>query len=74
MLLDDQIKLRLPGLDRVLTEDVKDRVILRCCEGYFQNLPDEIWHDSAASAPLDFQMGDIRNRHVIGELESVIPV
>src|SRR5437899_682657 len=49
-------------------------IILCCRQWKLKNIPDEIRHDRAATAPLRVQMADIRHRHIVGECKRVVPI
>jgi hypothetical protein len=66
--------LGLPQIDSVLAQDVEQSVVL--CGGHrkFEDVADEIGEDRAASPTLRIQVTDVGRRHVIFELQRIIPV
>src|SRR5208283_5157995 len=74
VMFPDEGNLLFPQFDRVVIENLKERVVLRARHRKLNDLSNEIRHDGAATASLRVEMGHVGNRHIIGELESVIPV
>src|SRR5579859_2640674 len=74
MLVANQGDLLLPKLRGVITQNVEERVVLRAGHGKLDDVSDKVWHHRAAAATLRIEMCHVGNRHVIGELESVVPV
>src|SRR2546426_8938399 len=74
MLLANEGDLPLPEINRIIIQDMKERVILSCGEGQLQNFVDKEGHYGAAAAPLGIQMRDIGNRHVVGKIQRVEPL
>src|SRR5262245_8072828 len=52
---------------------MKERIVLDSREWKLDDLDHEIWQHRAATAALGLEMGDIRHRHVVRELERVQP-
>src|ERR1039458_926222 len=48
-------------------------IILRGRQGQLQNIPDEVRQYCAAAASLRLKVSDIGHRHIVGNLQSVIP-
>src|SRR6267378_4841482 len=69
----NETQLLFPQINRVVLQYVKERIVLSSCEREFQDLPDEIGHYGATTAPQRLQMSNIRNRHVIRKLEQLVP-
>src|SRR4051812_39895939 len=58
----------------ILRQDVKQRIVLNRRERELKDSAHEVRHHRAAPASLRLQMGDVRDRHIIRELERVIPL
>src|SRR5437867_3644553 len=74
MFLGDESDLSFPQFDRIIVQNMEERVVLCRCQRKFEDLADEIRHNSAAAAPLRVQVRDIGDGHVIGEVQCVVPV
>ena len=55
----NQIDLLLPQADRVIPQDVKERIVLNRCQRQLKNVADEVRHHCATAAPLRFEVCDI---------------
>jgi|SRR5580704_7522220 hypothetical protein len=53
---------------------MEKRVILRCGYRKFEDLADEEREHRAATAALGIEMRNVRNRHVVGEIERIVPI
>src|SRR5271157_4175081 len=73
-LLHDCLGLHPPQIQGIITEQVKQHVILCCGDWNFQNVADEIWHHSSTAATLRIEMCDIRNRHIKREIQGIVPI
>src|SRR5207247_8935842 len=73
MALLQQGKLTLPQLYRIVPQDMKCGVVLRCREVQFQSFTDEIRHYGTATAVLWIQVRNVRDRHIIREFDLVVP-
>jgi len=62
-----------PEADGTIIENVEQIVVLRRRHRQFHHVADKKWHHGAAAALLRIQVGHVRHRHVVGELECVIP-
>src|SRR3989441_859002 len=74
MLLGDESDLSPPELNRVVVQDVEERVVLHCRQRQLQNLTDEEGEDGAAPSTLWIEVCDIGNRHVIRKLQRIEPL
>ena len=63
-----------PESDRIVVQDMENRVILARRKREFQNPADEERKNGATAAAFRFQMGNIRQRHVVREVVRVIPI
>src|SRR5580658_13391 len=72
--LANHAKLFLPKVNRILAQDVNERVVLDGCQREFKNISYEEGHHGAATAPFRLQVRDIWQRHIVGELERVVPI
>ena len=70
----DEIKLLRPQIDRIVIQDVKERIVLHCHDRKLDDFANEIGHDRAAATAHWFQMRDVGNGHVVGKFENVIPI
>src|SRR2546430_12749979 len=53
---------------------MKQRVVLCCGERQLQNLANKKWHYGTTAAPLTFQVANVWNRHVVGEIQGFKPL
>src|SRR4029077_12253775 len=53
---------------------MEKRIILRCGYRKFEDLANEEREHRAAAAALGIEVRNVRNRHVVGEIESVVPI
>src|SRR5262245_55924674 len=67
------VELVSPNINRVVVQDVEQRVVLGRREGKLQHTSDEKRHQAATPAPLRLETPGAGHRHVVGELEGVIP-
>src|SRR6266404_9375002 len=67
-------QLLLPQVNRIVIHDVKEGIILRQRERKFEDFADKIWHHRATATSHWFQVRNVRNGHVVGELEDVVPI
>src|SRR5690242_17568088 len=74
MFCHDAARLALPQVNRIVLQDVEERIILSRCDGQLQDIADKKRHYGTATASLAFQMAYIRNGRVIFEVQSSIPV
>src|SRR4051794_37118725 len=74
VLLQNQVRLPLPQFNRIVAQYMEEAIVLRGGHGQFEDLPNEVRHNGAAAAPLRVQMGYVWNRHVIGKIQSIVPV
>src|SRR5215469_6857670 len=70
----DESQLLLPKLNRIVIQDVKKRIILCSRERKFDDFSYEIRHNRTTTAAHWFQVRDVRNGHIVGKLEEIIPV
>src|SRR5437667_6946394 len=73
VMFGDRLELALPEVDRVVVQDVEQGVVLGGRERELEDPAQEKGHQAAAAAPLRLQVPDARHRHVVGEVESVVP-
>src|SRR5262245_26287040 len=71
---ENELDLSLPKSDRVVADDVKERIILGRRERQFQDVADEVRHHRTAAAALWLEMSDVRHRHVVREFEGAVPL
>src|SRR5262249_44847908 len=57
----NQLNLCPPQLDRIVAEDMKQRVVLSGRQRQLEDFANEIWHYGAAAATLRFEMCRIRH-------------
>src|ERR1700674_5422708 len=53
---------------------MKQRIVLCRCYGKFENVADKVRHHGAAAAALRIHVSSVRNRHVKGKCQGVIPI
>src|SRR5579871_6166792 len=70
----DGVHFRFPQVERILAEDVEQRIILRGGERELEQPAQKIRHHRTASAPLRLEMGAARKGHVVGEFKCVRPL
>ena len=73
VIFHDEFRLPLPQVNRVVSQDVKQRIVLRRGDREFQQLPDEIRHYGAAATALGIEVRDVGHRHFIREIKIVEP-
>src|SRR5580704_2605626 len=74
MLLADQPDLLLPKIRRVLLKDMKESVVLRCSHRDLENLSNKIRLAGTTAAGLGIQVAHIGHRHVVREIEFIVPI
>src|SRR5580704_4809587 len=74
MLRHDQVKLLLPQVERIISQDVEESVILGACHWNLNHLADEIGHYRATSATLRIEMRYVWNRHVVSKVQHIVPI
>src|SRR5262249_31270413 len=74
MVAGNGFDLLLPQIDRTLSENVEQAVILDGSQGQLENLTNEIRHYRTAPSPLRLQVRDCRNRHVVLKFKYIEPV
>src|SRR5262249_12489379 len=72
--LQDGGGLLLPNRNRVVVENVKERIVLECRKRQLDDVSDEIRHHGAAPATLWLEMRNVGDGHVIRELERAVPL
>jgi len=70
----DTSDLFFPKFDGIITQDIEECVVLRTGKWKLDDLSDEVGHYRAAATVLRVEMRHVGNRHVIRELEDVVPV
>src|SRR5215472_17908905 len=73
MALQDELDLLFPEIERVIVQDVKQRVVLRDRNRQLHKFLDEIWHHRTASASLRIEMPDVRYGRIVRKVECVVP-
>src|SRR5205814_176709 len=68
------VDLLSPKVDRSLSKNIEQGVVLTGCEGQLHGVADKIRQHRTATAALRVEMSDIRHRHVIGKTQVRIPV
>src|SRR6266853_3081972 len=58
----------------MLLQNMKQRVVLRRSERELQCISNKKWHHGTTAAPLTFQVANIWNRHVVGEIQGFKPL
>src|SRR5258707_861870 len=70
----DESQLFLPKLQRIVIQNMKERIILSGSERKLEDFANEIRHNRATATAQRFQMGDVWNRHVVRKVKGIIPV
>src|SRR5205807_1898904 len=68
------LDLGLPNVVRKVLEDVEHGIVLSRCQWQFQDVADEIRHHRATSPALNLEVANVGNRHVVGDVQCLIPV
>src|SRR5262245_48592622 len=71
--LRDELELFLPQLDRMVFEDLKERVVLRGRQRQLDHFARKKWKHGAAAAALSLEVPHIGNRHVVRKIERLQP-
>src|ERR1700722_7737058 len=69
-----QSDLGLPKVDRIVIQDLEERVVLAGSQRNFENLSHEIGENRTAAATLRLQMRDIRHGHIVGKVIGIVPI
>src|SRR5258708_13322465 len=70
----DESQLFLPKVQRIVIQNMKERIILSGSERKLEDFANEIRHNRATATAQWFQMGDVWNRHVVRKVQRIIPV
>src|ERR1700693_5478848 len=74
MLLKDQPDLLLPKIRGVLLKDMKESVVLRCSHRDLKHSSNKVRLRSATTSGLGIQVAHVGHRHVVREIEFVVPI
>src|ERR1019366_629050 len=74
VLLQDEIDLPFPEVNREISQIVEKRIILRGSDWQFQYFVYKVGHNRATPAALWLQVPRVGNRHVIGEIKIRVPL
>src|SRR5215472_3698551 len=74
VLLFDDLDLLFPQVGGVTVQDVEQPIVLRRGDRELNQVADEVRHHCATPASLRIKMRGVWHRHVVGGLQSVIPL
>src|ERR1700678_244228 len=72
--LAQQGELLLPKVNRIVVQDLKERIILTGRQRYLQYFADEIGENGATTSTLRLKMSHVGHGHVVGHFISVVPI
>ena len=74
MVLGNEGDLPLPEIDRIVVQDMEERVVLRRGQRQLEDTADEERQDGTAAAPLGIEMGHRGKGHIVREVQRPKPL